>query len=185
VASRGLTVLGPLTLAILALVSWEGWSATTGSQPPAIGPPAADRAEPVAIAANHPAPATPRPVAAWSRAILARPVFTAGRHPPPPEQRRMASRLPPRLAGTISTEDGVLAIFAPKGAPRQVVAGRDAEVAGWTVASIGDGVATLVRNGRATLLHVSFAEGWVPPPLAPLEAMVVLHDRRSSAFLQP
>ena len=160
-------------LLLAGIVTAELWpaSATAKIQ-------AADVPPPLATAAQE-AP----PVAAWADIALGRPLFAPDRRAP---QAGPATQVPlPRLAGTIRTDGSLLAIFQADGAARPLVLGRDAAVAGWTVADIADGAVTLVRGGSSVLLRLGFAnQPVVLKPSAPPPA-VLLHTKRTDPFLQP
>ncbi len=149
-------------------------AAETGTPDPAAAEPAA---------ADMPAPAAAPPLGAWADTALGRPIFTQDRRP---QASAAAQHGLPRLTGTIRTDDSLLAIFAPEGNARPLVVGRDATVAGWTVAEITDGEVTLLRDGRSDRLRLSYAN--LPPPAPPPAkgpATVLLHTKRTDAFLQP
>lgn len=123
------------------------------------------------------------PVAAWTEAMLARPLFNPDRRPVPATHAGKSTI--PRLAGTIRANPGALAIFQPAGG-KPFVVGRGGVVADWTVSDIADGEVVLLRGGSKTTLRTSYANLPVPSP-QPVTApqLLVLHDRRSSPFLQP
>ena len=124
------------------------------------------------------------PVAAWTEAMLARPLFNPDRRPVPATMRAGKSTLP-RLAGTIRADRGALAIFQPAGG-KPIVVGRGGVVADWTVSDIADGEVVLLRGDSTTTLRTSYANLPVPSPqrvTAP--QLLVLHDKRSNPFLQP
>jgi hypothetical protein len=164
---------------LAALLAWECWPASIDQAP-----------SPAAIALPAiPAPADTPPIAAWSDTVLARPLFALNRRPAPGAVGAYES--PPRLAGTVRTDDALLAIFAapqggaPGGAAKSLVVGRAGSVAGWTVAAIDDGVVTLERAGQSAVVYVSFAGAPTPPPPPPPgPKMVLLHEKRTSPFLQ-
>jgi hypothetical protein len=121
----------------------------------------------------------------------------------------------PRLAGTVRSSDTLMAIFVladrPSanpaantpipGGPAQggsrrdetisdagekpVAVGRDGIVAGWTVVDIMDGVVTLERDGRSVTLRLSYSHRPIAAHFAAPKALVLLHDKRTSPFLQP
>jgi hypothetical protein len=122
------------------------------------------------------------PIAAWSDTVLARPLFSEGRRPT--EAARAAKTSLPRLAGTIRTDQGEVAIFAPVEG-KAVVLGRGASIAEWTVSEIADGAVTLQRGASTTTLEIGYANRPVAPPPEVMQALVVLHDKRSNPFLQP
>ena len=156
--------------------------------------------------------------------ILARPLFAQDRRPrlstAAAPRRAAAPEALPRLAGTIRSNDILMAIFAPAGlrsagvteanpvavianpgGPTQggrlpertppdmhekpIVVGRDGIVAGWTVVDIMDGAVTLERAGRTVTLRLSYANQPASAHVAPPEALVLLHDKRTNPFLQP
>jgi hypothetical protein len=125
------------------------------------------------------------PVAAWTEAMLARPLFNPDRRPVPATRAGTGKSTLPRLAGTIRADRGALAIFQPTGG-KPIVVGRGGVVADWTVSDITDGEVILLRGGSTTTLRTSYANLPVPSP-QPVTApqLLVLHERRSSPFLQP
>ncbi len=144
---------------------------------------APDPAAAIPAAADMPALGAAPPFGSWADTALGRPLFA-------PDRRPLGSAVQhdglPRLAGTIRTDDSLLAIFAPEGNAKPVVVGRDATVAGWTVAEIEDGEVTLLRDGRSDRLRLSYANlPPPPPPPAKGPATVLLHTKRTDAFLQP
>lgn len=90
----------------------------------------------------------------------------------------------PRLTGTIFTDQGELAIFQPAEG-KSVVLGRGATVAEWTVSEIADGLVTLQRDATITTLRISYANRPAAPLPVAMQALVVLHDKRSNPFLAP
>jgi hypothetical protein len=135
------------------------------------------------------------PVANWVDAVLARPLFATDRRPKLLASSVAASRagvaeVLPRLAGTVRSDYGLMAIFAlagtaPNAGQTPVVVGRDGIVAAWTVVDIIDGGATLERDGRVVTLRLSYSNAPVAPHVVAPEALVLLHDKRTSPFLQP
>jgi hypothetical protein len=150
---------------------------------PAVAQIAPDLAAGVPARADAAVQADAPPLAAWADISLGRPLFTPARRAPEagPEARDHM----PRLAGTIRSDDSLLAIFEPDGNGKSMVLGRDGTVAGWTVADIADGAVTLVRAGRTDTLQLSYANrpAAVQPSGPP--AVVVLHSKRTDPFLQP
>jgi hypothetical protein len=146
------------------------------------------------------------PVAAWTDAVLARPLFARDRRPVAHEAGVRSSGgvqdVLPRLAGTVRSSDGLVAIFVPGGsapvdaAPggsgvkavpgeKPVVVGRAGMVAAWTVVDITDGSATLERDGRTVTVNLSFSNAPAEAHVVAPQALVLLHDKRTSPFLQP
>jgi hypothetical protein len=180
-----------LGAALLGLLTWE-------TLPTPDRPLAMPRFQaPMANAAKPEAP----PVAAWVDVVEARPLFAQDRRPQP--QAAGTAKAPgpndtlPRLAGTVRSDDSLLAIFAPASIPtakqgdapatepKPIVVGPDGIVAGWTVVAIDDGAVTLERNGRTSTLTLTYANTPVAPSAAEPVTMVVLHEKRSNPFLQP
>ena len=63
--------------------------------------------------------------------------------------------------------------------------GRAGSVAGWTVAAIDDGMVTLERAGQSAVVYVSFTGAKPPaPPPPPGPKMILLHEKRTSPYLQ-
>jgi hypothetical protein len=163
---------------LAALLVWECWPASIDPVPSAV----------VIALPAVPARAETPPVAVWSDTVLARPLFAQTRRPAPGAGGGYEA--PPRLAGTVRSNDSLLAIFAAAGAApgataKSLVVGPAGSVAGWTVAAIDDGVVTLERAGQSAVVYVSFAGAPTPPPPPPPgPKMVLLHEKRTSPFLQ-
>lgn len=174
-------VLAAAAVFLLTLVAWEGMLPPLDSaEPRAIMAPAPSRR------AASPAPAaSPSPVAAWVATILARPLFAPDRRPPSLTGMAANRVALPRLAGTIRTKSGLRAIFAPSGAPKQVAVGLDGWIAGWKLADIGDGEVILEQNGRTATLRLSYDKAPTVEQVERPQAYVLLHSKRTSAFLQP
>ena len=186
--------LAALAVMLLALLGWESLPA---SDDPVTMPSG------VTFAASAALP-DPLPVAAWVDVAQARPLFARDRrptpHPPGAPNPAGAGDGLPRLAGTVRSDHGLVAILVPvslatvAGAPdaaasgiagSPVAAGPGGIVAGWTVVDITDALVTLERDGRSATLLLSYAN---MPAAAHSEApasVVVLHERRSNPFLQP
>jgi hypothetical protein len=163
--------------ALLGLLAWECLPATADT---------ATVPAPVAAAVTATAATVP-PVAAWADAALARPLFNRDRRPTPGAPGAHDGL--PRLAGTIRSDESILAIFATPGAgpdtpSKSVVVHATDTVAGWTVADIADGAVTLERGSRSALVRVSFTDAPAPTPAGPAK-LTLLHDKRTSSFLQP
>jgi hypothetical protein len=207
-------------VALVAVLGWESLPAP--GDPPGVAPSLMPRA-------GTAPPAAPPPIATWTNVVLERPLFARDRRPKrgvtSAASRSGESEALPRLAGTVRSNDTMMAIFvpagptatgatatspsaniavaanAPSGAPtrgdppangthpdwreKPVVVGRDGIVAGWTVLDIRDGAVTLERNGRSVTLRLSYANRPVAAQIASPEALVLLHDKRTSPFLQP
>jgi hypothetical protein len=139
----------------------------------------------VALPPAASAPDAP-PVDDWAAMVLARPLFALDRRP------EEATALPeaelPRLSGTIQLADTALAMFQPEagsGSAKTLVLGDGAELAGWTITDITNGSVTLVRDGRIATLRLSYANLPVQPPRLGLVPIRILHNKRTSVFLQP
>lgn len=188
---KGLVALGAVLLGLLA------WESLPASDRPVAMPPLQP---PVANAVTPDAP----PVAKWIEVVEARPLFARDRRPQPRAAASAKASGPrdtlPRLAGTVRSEDSLVAIFAPVTAtgtaapkdggmpgaiPKPIVVGRDGIVEGWTVIAISDGAVTLERDGRTSTLGLTYANGPVAPRVEVPATVVVLHERRSNPFLQP
>lgn len=185
---KGLLGLGAVLLGLLA------WESLPASDRPVAMPPLAT---PVANAGTPGAP----PVSAWVDVVEARPLFVRDRRPPPRAVGSAKTSEPrdtlPRLAGTVRSNDSLLAIFAPVGASaakpgdtpdaaaKPIVVGRDGIVAGWTVVAITDGAVTLERDGRTSTLGLTYANAPVAPRTDVPATLVVLHEKRTNPFLQP
>jgi hypothetical protein len=178
----------PLFALMAVLAGLLGWECLPGPDDPSVVLPAA--APPVIVPAMAAAP-----VATWVDTVLARPLFTTDRRPKllasgVPANRAGVPAVLPRLAGTVRSNNGLMAIFAltgtaPNAAQKPVVVGRDGIVATWTVVDIIDGAVTLERDGRTMTLHLSYSNAPVAPHVVAPEALVLLHDKRTSPFLQP
>jgi hypothetical protein len=183
---KGLLGLGAVLLCLL------GWESLPDSDRPVVVPP------PQAPAAALVAPDAP-PLGASVDVVEARPLFARDRRP---VERAVGSAKVsrdtlPRLAGTVRSNDSLLAIFAPEGQPpakpgdapgvmpKPIVVGRDGIVAGWTVVAITDGAVTLERSGRTSTLDLTYANDPVAPRAEVPATVVVLHDKRTNPFLQP
>jgi hypothetical protein len=140
------------------------------------------------------------PVGAWTDAVLGRPLFAKDRRPLAHVAGVVAGVAPevlPRLAGTVRSGDGMVAIFVPGGtapadpaakaapAEKPVVVGRAGMVAAWTVVDIADGSATLERDGRTVTLSLAYSNAPAEVHVVAPQALVLLHDKRTSPFLQP
>ena len=185
----------PLFALMAVLAGLLGWESLPVSGDSAV-------VAPVAAPVAGVAPAvTVAPVAAWTDAVLARPLFASDRRPVAHEAAVRSSagvqEVLPRLAGTVRSGDGMVAIFAPGGtAPvdpaakavpveKPVVVGRAGMVAAWTVVDITDGSATLERDGRTVTLSLAYSNAPVEAHVVAPQALVLLHDKRTSPFLQP
>jgi hypothetical protein len=188
------------------LVCVLAWESLPGAADPVAATQISARTSP---ATPHEAP---RPVATWTSQILARPLFAQNRRPMLvaahlPVRASVAAESLPRLAGTIRSNNALMAIFQsadtgfarpfpapnmprdaepPAPSAKPVVVGRDGMVEGWRVQDITDETATLERDGRSVTLHISYANlpqgaAQVTPP----QLAVLLHEKRTNAFLQP
>jgi hypothetical protein len=126
------------------------------------------------------------PIDDWVTTALSRPLFAPDRRPD--AAAAATSEALPRLAGIIRLADTSLAIFQPEsgdGAGQSVLVRDGASLSGWTITDITDGDVTLVRNGEITTLRLSYANLPIAPHRIGKALVRVLHDKRSSAFLQP
>jgi hypothetical protein len=103
--------LKPVAALMAALAALLGWESL-----PNTGDPIQIASVPVPAASTMPTE-SPRPLAAWTNVVLARPLFAQDRRP-----KAYASGLPnrssasdalPRLAGTVRSNDTLMAIFVP------------------------------------------------------------------------
>jgi hypothetical protein len=174
----------PWATAGIAVALAAGLAAET--LPAAWAPPQDDLPIAAKPAAGAPVAAAP-PIAAWADIALARPLFAPNRRPP--ASAASPTEALPRLAGTIRFAQTALAIFQPAAgaAPggRPVVLGQGASVSGWIVGDITDGGVTLERGGRTEVLRLGYAVTPTGMRKLPLRAVTVLHDKRTSVFLQP
>lgn len=103
----------PLAALMAVLVALLGWESL-----PASGDPT-DIASAVSPVIRAAPPEAPAPIAAWTNVILARPLFAQDRRPrlgaaAAPRQAAAPEELP-RLAGTVRSNNILMAIFAPAG----------------------------------------------------------------------
>lgn len=114
---------------------------------------------------QHLPPARPPPPeerrdqgAAWTLAVLARPLFNPDRRPPaPPAAPAPPPDSLPRLAGTLVGPGGKRAIFATGDKPAVLAEGSSIDA--WTVQAISAGMVTLIGPDGPRVLRVSFATG--------------------------
>jgi hypothetical protein len=171
--------VGGRALAMAAGVVAEAWpaasdSATSDSRPPS--------ALPVTATAAADAP----PIDDWVEAALGRPLFAADRRPD--AAAAVSEQALPRLSGTIRLADTVLAMFQPvstDGTAKTVVVGEGAELSGWTITDITSDGVTLMRGDRIASLRLSYANRVFAPRHLGVFPTRVLHDKRTSPFLQP
>jgi hypothetical protein len=165
------------------LVGVLGWEGLPVADVPVVVAPV------VTPAAGGAPAAVVAPVAAWTDAVLGRPLFARDRRPVAHVAGGAAGVAPevlPRLAGTVRSGDGMVAIFVPGGAAaKPVVVGRAGMVAAWTVVGIVDGAATLERDGRTVTLSLAYSNAPAEVHVVAPQALVLLHDKRTSPFLQP
>jgi hypothetical protein len=107
--------LKPLAGLIAVLVALLGWeSLPAPSDPTGI-------ASVVMPPASATPPESPAPLAAWTNVVLARPLFARDRRPTPDApsmpSRSAAPDALPRLAGTVRSNDTLMAIFVLAGLP--------------------------------------------------------------------
>jgi hypothetical protein len=126
------------------------------------------------------------PIDDWVADALGRPLFAADRRPDAvvavPEEAL------PRLAGTIRLTDTALAIFQPVSSDntaKSLTLGEGADLSGWTITDITSDGVTLMRDGRIASLRLSYANRPAAPRHLGLVPIRVLHDKRTSPFLQP
>jgi hypothetical protein len=185
----------PLFALMVVLVAVLGWESLPEADDAVVVVPVV-----APVAGGAPAVAA-APVAPWTDAVLVRPLFARDRRPVAHEAGVRSSagmqEVLPRLAGTVRSGDGLVAIFMPNGsAPvdpaakavpveKPVVVGRAGMVAAWTVVDITDGSATLERDGRTVTLNLSFSNAPAEAHVVAPQALVLLHDKRTSPFLQP
>jgi hypothetical protein len=175
-------LVGGVALAMAAGVAAEAWPGANGR---ATEDAASAAPLPVAAAVADTAPNDDL-TETWTADALGRPLFAADRRPDAavaaPEEAL------PRLSGTIRLADTALALFQPTagdGAAKSVVVGEGAELAGWTITDITSDGVTLMRDGRIATLRLSYANLPVAPRHLGLVPTRVLHDKRTSPFLQP
>jgi hypothetical protein len=178
-AARLSWLVGGLALAMAGGVVAEAWPGGNG--------PATNDASPAGLLPVTAAPAADAsPIDDWAADALGRPLFAADRRPD------AAAAVPeealPRLSGTIRLADTALAMFQPissDGSAKTVVVGEGADLAGWTITDITSDGVTLMRDGRIATLRLSYANLPAAPRHLGLVPTRVLHDKRTSPFLQP
>ncbi len=137
-----------------------------------------------------PVPATPaaaaailaaEPYAAWTAAMLARPLFNPDRRPVPPAavaaSAPAASQQLPRLTGILVTPQGSHAIFAGGEGEHATIAGEGARVGAWQVLAIRAGEVQLSGpEGRRTVRpsYVDAPSMAASPPVSLLSAQGLL-----------
>jgi hypothetical protein len=126
------------------------------------------------------------PIDDWVADALGRPLFAADRRPDAvvavPEEAL------PRLAGTIRLTNTALAIFQPVSSDntaKTLILGEGADLSGWTITDIASDGVTLMRDGHIASLRLSYANLPAAPRHLGLVPIRVLHDKRTSPFLQP
>jgi general secretion pathway protein N len=132
-----------------------------------------------------PAPDAP-PIDDWVETALNRPLFAPDRRPD--DVAAAPDEALPRLSGTIRLADTSLAMFQPRtadGSAKSEVVGEGADLAGWTITDITSEGVTLVRDGRIATLRLSYDNRPVQPHRLGMMPTRVLHDKRTSPFLQP
>ena len=130
------------------------------SPPPSPPPPAAT----AAVAPRRPVPDL--------AAILARPLFTSGRHPPSEDH----AEAPPRLAGTVVGPHGLrLAILSLQGRDRPLVLGQGGSAAGVSVIAVAPGRVLAAIAQRRVLLTLHGADR---PDGTPMAAPEMTKDAR-------
>jgi hypothetical protein len=171
--------VGVLAIVMAAGVVAEAWPGRANRSAPA-GPHAA--ALPVVLSSAPDAP----PIDDWMNDALGRPLFAADRRPDAavaaPEEAL------PRLSGTIRLAETSLAMFQPAavdGNTKSIVLGEGAQLSGWTITDIASDGVTLVRDGRIATLRLSYANLPAAPHRLGQVPTRVLHDKRTSPFLQP
>ena len=126
------------------------------------------------------------PIGSWADDALSRPLFAIDRRPD------AAAAVPeeslPRLAGTIRLTGTALAMFQPvtgDGRAKTVIVGEGADLSGWRVTDITSEGVTLMRDNRIATLRLSYANLPMGPRHLGKVPTRVLHDKRTSPFLQP
>lgn len=153
---RMLRFLALLCFALLALLGAE-WTWQPASLP------VADAARPVPVMPPPPHPAASPSHGQFFSEILARPLFAPDRRP----VAGVAAADPtlPRLAGVISTPEGIIAIFQPENGGKPVLVHSGEQVAGWDVEGIAGQQVTLRKGGQSMVLHPRFASVEAAPSL--------------------
>ena len=177
--SRLSWLVGGLALSMMAVIAAEAW--TPGGNQVTRD----DRSSGTLPAVGAVAPDAP-PIDDWVDDALTRPLFAADRRPD--AAAAAAEEALPRLAGTIHLADAALAMFQPvssDGRVKSVVVGEGATLSGWTITDITSEGVTLVRDGRIATLRLSYADLPVVTRHLGMIPTRVLHDKRTSPFLQP
>ena len=167
----GLLAAG-LALGVAAELAWPDSPAPQPPAMPAVTAPAGG--------------AGPEPIAAWTQAILQRPVMNPDRRPerhdPGARPAAPARSEPPRLAGIVLTPQARRAIFAPaaEGAPSIVVV-EGARLEGWQVERIEAGSVQLAGPDGKRVVKPSFST----EPAAPGPAAAGAPPQRPKPDLRP
>lgn len=151
---------------LVALLAVEYHSASTRESRLAQSSSSAVAPSSRATAADGAASLSPGPVQAWTRSILARPLFSPSRRPP---SVTVSGPERPRLAGIVLGPGDRKAIFAGSGTARGVVAAVGQQAGAWRILAIdASGVRVMGPDG-VRLLHPSRdpsgRETDAPPPL--------------------
>ena len=110
--------------------------------------------------------------ASWLNQVLARPLFSPGRHPV--ELAAAGVQGLPRLTGVVLAGSQRIAIFAAPSSGHPIIAESGAHVGAYEVRSIADAGVTVVGPEGTTLLKPSFDVAHVSPaPAVPLRPQPV------------
>jgi hypothetical protein len=154
---RGVPIgLGAAAIALCLVIAAE---ILGGSGTPAPG--LQDRVTAPARVGQTDAPEAPDRHGTWLKTILARPLFSPGRHPV--ELAAAGVQGLPRLTGVVVTGSQRIAIFAAPSSGHPIIAESGTHVGDYQVQAIGDTGVTVVGPGGTTLLRPAFDAARVPP----------------------
>jgi hypothetical protein len=109
-----------------------------------------------------------KPAAVLAAAILARPLFSPGRHPAPPVKRSNMRKAMPRLSGVIIYGTKRLAIFAAPQGGKPIVAAEGDRVGDWLISLVQPDWVTLVgRTGSLRIQPIFASPSTMKPTPAP------------------
>ncbi len=119
---------------------------------------------------------------AWVNTILGRPLFAPSRRPPSVVSSRGAPPEGlPRLAGIMQSGDTTVVIFQPASSSKPLVLTQGAEIAGWTITSVGESSVSLAKDGEVRTLRPSF--GNAAAGQAAIFLRPILRTKRIDPFL--
>jgi hypothetical protein len=152
----------PIGLGVAALALCLVIAAEILGGPGTASPGSQDRIAAPAPQGRTGVPEAPDRHGAWLKQILARPLFSPGRHPA--EVTAAGVQGLPRLTGVVVTGSQRIAIFAAPSNGHPIVAESGAHVGAYEVQAIADGGVTVVGPEGTTLLRPAFDAARVPAP---------------------